>query len=87
LAGGVPAGGPVLAGGQGMGEKRETAEGIRFTYLPWAGVAQGGGSAARFGRRRELAAAARLVAVVEQRRAEETWLRGVERRGTAGPYL
>jgi hypothetical protein len=66
LAGGVPAGGPVLAGGQGMGKKRETAERIRFTYLPWAGVAQGGGSAVRFGRRRELAAAARLVAVVEQ---------------------
>jgi hypothetical protein len=28
LAGGVPAGGPALAGGQGMGEKREAAEEI-----------------------------------------------------------
>jgi hypothetical protein len=49
LAGGVPAGGPALAGGQGMGEKREAAEGIRFQCSPRAGAARRNGSAADSG--------------------------------------
>jgi hypothetical protein len=81
------AGGPSHGGGREMGQNGEEAEGISSPCSPWAGVARGGGSAARFGRRRKLAVAARLVAVVEQGWAVEARLRGVERRGTAGPYL
>jgi hypothetical protein len=65
------AGGPGHGGGREMGQNGEETEGISPPCSPWAGVARGGGSAARFGRRRKLAAAARLVAVVEQGRAVE----------------
>jgi hypothetical protein len=52
----------------GIGENGEGTEGISTPCSPWAGVACGGGSAARSVRRRRLAAAAQLVAVVEQGR-------------------
>jgi hypothetical protein len=64
-------GGPGHGGGREMGQNGEETEGISSPCSPWAGVARGGGSAARFGWRRKLAAAARLVAVVEQGRAAE----------------
>jgi hypothetical protein len=84
---GVPAGDPGHGGGREMGQNGEETEGISFPCSPWAEAAWGGGSATRFGRRRKLAVAARLEAVVEQGRAIEARLRGVERRGTAGLHL
>jgi hypothetical protein len=52
----------------GIGEKGEGTEGISTPCSPWAGVACGGGSAARSVRRRRLAATAQLVVVLEQGR-------------------
>jgi hypothetical protein len=85
--GGVPAGDLGHGCGREMGQNGEETEGISFPCSPWVEAAWGGGSAARFGRRRELMVAARLEAVVEQRGAIEVWLRGEERRGTAGLHL
>jgi hypothetical protein len=84
---GVPVGDPGHGGGREMGQNGEETEGISSPCSPWAAAAWGGGSAARFGRRRMLAVAARLEAVVEQGRTVGARLRGVERRGTAGLHL
>jgi hypothetical protein len=62
----VPAGDPGHGGGREMGQNGEETEGISSPCSPWAEAAWGGGSAARFGRRRKLAVAARLVAVVSK---------------------
>jgi hypothetical protein len=64
----VPAGDLGHGGGREMGQNGEETEGISFPCSPWVEAAWGGGSAARFGRRRELMVAARLEAVVEQGR-------------------